>query len=45
MGKENDPDELADLDIEPEQAINAILDDEDADEEPAVDSQNPKPEE
>ena len=45
MGKENDPDELADLDIEPEQAINAILDDEDADEESAVDSKNPKPEE
>jgi hypothetical protein len=45
MGKENDPDELADLDIEPEQAINAILDDEDADEEPAVDSKNPKREE
>ena len=27
MAKENDPDELVDLDIEPEQAIKAILDD------------------
>ena len=32
MEKENDPDELLDLDIEPEQAIKAILDDDDAEE-------------
>jgi hypothetical protein len=34
MGKEKDPDELVDLDIEPEQAIKAILDDDVTDEEP-----------
>lgn len=33
MGKDNDPDELADLDIEPEQAIKAILDDDESDDE------------
>lgn len=35
MGRENDPDELVDLDIEPEQAIKAVLDDEVSDEESA----------
>jgi hypothetical protein len=30
--KENDPDELAELDIEPEQAIKEVLDEEDEDE-------------
>jgi hypothetical protein len=45
MGKENDPDELAELDIEPEQAIKAVLDDEDAVEDPEADAEEPKPEE
>jgi hypothetical protein len=31
--KENDPDELAELDIEPEQAIKEVLDDEDDEDE------------
>jgi hypothetical protein len=37
MSKERDPDELVELDIEPEQAIKEILDNEESDDESGAD--------